>query len=64
MYRCEKLISEFSTVSDEALAILILENNIDTWKDMIEKNITKNSTVAKKYTNCGTSKGSVASSCR
>ena len=28
MYRCEKLMSEFTTVSDEALAILIMENNI------------------------------------
>ena len=64
MYRCEKKISEFTTVSDEALAILIFENNLDTWKDMSEKNITKNSSVAKKYTNGGTSKGAVTSSRR
>ena len=41
MYRCEKLLSEFTTVSDEALAILILENNIETWKDMVEKILLK-----------------------
>ena len=64
MCRCEKKISEFATVSDEALAILIFENNLDTWKDMSEKNITKNSSVAKKYTNGGTSKGAVTSSRR
>ena len=48
MYRCEKMLSEFTTVSDKALAILIFENNFETWKDMMEKNITKNSAVAKK----------------
>lgn len=64
LYRCERLVSEFTTVSDEALAILIYENNIDTWKDMVDKNITKNSSVTKKYTNGGTSKGEVASSRR
>jgi hypothetical protein len=51
-------------VSDEALAILIFENNIETWKDMAEKNITKNSDVSRKYTNGGSSQGEVASSCR
>ena len=34
-------MSEFTTVSDEALAILILEYNIDTWKDMIGKILQK-----------------------
>ena len=51
--RCNKLLSEFTTVSDEALAILIFENNIETWKDMASKNITKNSNVSHKYTNGG-----------
>ena len=41
--RSFKLLSEFTTVSDEALAILIYENNIDTWKDMAYRKITKNS---------------------
>ena len=53
--RCEKLLSEFTTISDEALAILIYENNATTWKDMVDKNITKKSEVTKKYTNSGSS---------
>jgi len=61
-HRCDKLLSEYVTVCDEALAILIFENNIDTWKDLYLKNITKNSTVRKKYTNGGSSKGDTASS--
>jgi hypothetical protein len=63
-HRCDKLLSEFTSVSDEALAILIFENNLDTWKDMAEKNITKNSDVIRKYTNGGSSQGEVASSHR
>ena len=62
--RCDKLLSEFTTVSDEALAILIFENNIVTWKDMASKNITKNSDVIREYTNGGSSKGEVVSSRR
>ena len=58
---CDKLLLEYTTVSDEAMAILIYENNIDTWKDMLEKSITKNSTVLKKYTNEGSSKGEIGS---
>jgi len=63
-YRCDKLLSEFATVSDEAMAILIFENNIETWIHMVENNITKKSLVVKKYTNGGSSKGEVASSRR
>ena len=62
--RCEKLMSEYVTIGDEALAILIFENNFDTWKDMAKNNITKNSEVARKYTNGGSSKGDTASSRR
>ena len=61
-HKCDKLLSQFTSVSDEALAILIFENNINTWKDMADKNITKNSTVIRKYTNGGSSQGEVASS--
>src|SRR5687767_5992143 len=43
--KCDKLLSEYTTVSDEAFAILIYKNNFDTWKDMASKNITKNSDV-------------------
>ena len=60
--RSYKLLSEFTTVSDEALAILIYENNIDTWKDMANRKITKNSNVSRKYTNGGSSQGQVGSS--
>ena len=28
---CENLLSDFTTVSDEALVIMIIENNFDTW---------------------------------
>ena len=60
--RSYKLLSEFTTVSDEALAILIYENNIDTWKDMANRKITKNSNVSRKYTNGGSTQGQVGSS--
>ena len=62
--RCENLLSDFTTVSDEALAILIIENNFDTWWDMAKRNITKDSGVGRKYTNGGTSAGTKASSRR
>ena len=62
--KCDKLLSEYASVSDEALAILIFENNINTWIDMAVKNITKNSDVIRKYTNGGSSLGEVASSRR
>lgn len=38
--KCEKLLLDYATVSDEALAILTFENNIETWKDMANHNIT------------------------
>ena len=52
------------TVSDETLAILIYENNAEIWKDMVDKNITKNSKVTNKYTNGGSSNGFTASTCQ
>jgi len=60
--RCEKLLSEYASVSDEALAILIFENNFETWRDMAKQNITKNSVVTRKYTNGGSATGNKASS--
>ena len=45
---CDKLLSEYVMVCNEALAILIYKNNIDTWKDLLDNNITKNSSVKKK----------------
>ena len=55
-------MSEFASVSDEAFAILSLENNFDTWMDMGIKSNTKTSTVPRKYTNGGNSQGQVATS--
>ena len=34
--RCERLISDYISVSDEAFAILIFENNYETWCDMVQ----------------------------
>ena len=62
MFKCNRLISEFTKIGDEALAILIFENNIDTWKDMYQNDIKKNSKVARKYTNGGSSCGAIGSS--
>ena len=42
MYRCDTLLSQFNTVIDEALAILIYKNNRETWVDMMNNNIKKN----------------------
>ena len=53
--RCERLVSDFVSVSDEAFALLIFENNHATWCDMIRQNITKSSSVICKYTNGGCS---------
>ena len=61
---CDKLISEIVMVCNEALAILIYKNNIDTWKDLLNNNITKNFSVKKPYSNGGSLKGESASSCK
>ena len=53
-----------TTVSDEALAILIYENNLDTWQDMVMRKITKKSGVNRKYTNGGASQVDIGSSRR
>ena len=53
--RCERLLSDFVSVSDEAFALLIFENNHATWCDMIRQNNTKSSSVICKYTNGGCS---------
>ena len=58
------LLPQFTTVSDEALAILIFENIIETWVDMMKNNIKKNSQVSWKYTNGGSSHGELGSSQR
>ena len=60
--RCDKLLSEFVTIGDEALAILIFENNFDIWIKMAEKNVTKIPGFKKKYTNGGSAKNQVARS--
>ena len=64
MYRCDMLLSQFTTVSDEALAILIYKNNRETWVDMMNNNIKKKSAISWKYTNGGSSHGEIGSSQR
>ena len=59
---CSFLLSSYATVSDEAFAILSLENNYDTWMDMGLTGNTKTSNVPRKYTNGGKSKGTAATS--
>jgi len=54
-------ISEFASPSDEALAILMLENNYTRWVDMAKRGDTTRSTILPQYTNGGVSEGDVAS---
>ena len=56
------MLSKYATVSDEAFAILIFENNFDTWMDMGITKCTKTSKVPRKYTNGGNFKGKIATS--
>jgi len=51
-------VSEYATKSDEALALLLLENSFDRWSDMAKKQIQKNSEIPPKFTNGGLSNGS------
>ena len=48
-------ISEIATVSDEAFALVLLDNNYKVWLDMVSNGITKGSTVDPEYTNGGNS---------
>jgi hypothetical protein len=57
-------ISDYATPSDEALAILMFENNYARWEDMAKRNDTRSSTVLPLYTNGGVSDGEVASNQR
>src|SRR5687768_6509232 len=59
---CTRLLSKFATVSDEAFALLSLENNYDTWMEMGVTGDTKTSRVQCKYTNGGKSQGKIAPS--
>ena len=59
---CDKLLSEYVTISDEAFAILIFENNFDAWVDMGIRKDTSGTQVPRKYTNGGKSKADVGSS--
>ena len=59
---CDNLLSHYATISDEAFAILIFENNLDAWLDMGMRKDTSGSEVPRKYTNGGRSKQEVASS--
>ena len=59
---CDNLLSQYATISDEAFAILIFENNLDAWIDMGVRKDTSGTEVPRKYTNGGRSKGEMASS--
>ena len=50
-------MTDYISVSDEAFAILIFENNYETWCDMVKRNNTKILQVICKYTNGGSSSG-------
>ena len=58
------LLSNLVTVSDEAFAILVCENNIEKWIDMHKRNDRKQSNVVPKYTNGGKSNNSNGTSKR
>ena len=51
-------VSQYASKSDEALALLLLENSFDRWNDMYKNTTTKKSEVPPKFTNGGVSKGS------
>ena len=55
-------MSKYATISDEAFALLILENNYETWMDMALTGNTKTSKIPQKYTNGGMSQGKVGTS--
>ena len=59
---CSIVLLKYATVSDEAIALLILENNYETWMDMALTGNTKTSKVLQKETNGGKSQGKVATS--
>ena len=52
----KSLLSSFSTVSDKAYALILLENSYDQWLDMHNKQNLKTSNVMPKYTNAGQTK--------
>ena len=55
-------VSDYASTSDEALALLIVENNYARWVDMAKNNNTRTSRIMPKFTNGGVSDGDVASS--
>ena len=59
---CSFVLSKYATVSDEAFALLSLENNYETWIDMGLTGNTKTSKVPRKYTNGGKVQGKVGTS--
>ena len=54
---CTMVLSKYATVSDEAFALLCLENSYNTRMDMGVTGNKKTSYVPRKYTNDGSSKG-------
>ena len=56
VYKSQKhkaLVSTYTTISDEAFALIVVENNWERWMDMHEHNNYKSSNVMPKFTNAG-----------
>ena len=49
-HKCHDPISKYITISDEAFAVLTLENNWDRWSSMAAKNEWKDSEIHSKWT--------------
>ena len=47
------LVSTYTTISDEAFALIVVENNWERWVDMHEQNNFKSSNIMPKFTNAG-----------
>ena len=59
IYKSQKhkaLLSTYTTVSDEAFALIVVENNWERWVDMHEHNNFKSSNIMPKFTNAGKTK--------
>ena len=48
--KCQNLYRTYVTISDEAFTVLTLENNLERWNDMAEKEEWKDSMVPSKWT--------------
>ena len=53
IWKYKALLSTYTTVSDEAFALIVVENNWERWVDMHEQNNFKSSNIMPKFTNAG-----------